>query len=98
MTNQEQYDKICEDSERLKALEEKLDRTEKQRNALMIALSYVNNTINAMDECWKYDQKYAKKFYINSIGLMKNVMKNGLLMAVDNSEDTIKLEVKEDDI
>ena len=40
MTNQEQYDKICKDSETLKSLEEKLDRTEKQRNALIIALYF----------------------------------------------------------
>lgn len=98
MTNQEQYDKICEDSERLKALEEKLDRTEKQRNALIIALNYVNNTINSMEACYKYNPKYTKRFYRKSIRMMKEVMKNGLLMAVDNSEDTIKLEVKEDDI
>ena len=65
MTNQEQYDKICKDSETLKSLEEKLDRTEKQRNALIIALNYVNNTINTMDECWKYNPKYAKRFYKN---------------------------------
>ena len=83
--------------EEIKTLQKKVDRTEKQRNALIIALNYVNNTINAMDECWKYNPKYAKRFYKNSIGLMKSVMKNGLLMAVDNSEDTIKMEVKEDD-
>ena len=83
--------------EEVKTLKEKLDRTEKQRNALIIALNYVNNTINAMDECQRYNPKYTKRFYKKSIGMMKEVMKNGLLMAVDNSEDTIKLEVKEDD-
>lgn len=97
MTNQEQYDKICEDSETLKALEEKLDRTEKQRNALIIALNYVNDTINSMEACYKYNPKYTKRFYRKSIRMIKEVMKNGLLMAVDNSKDTIKLEVKEDD-
>ena len=97
MTNQEQYDKICEDSEKLKALEEKLDRTEKQRNALIIALSYVNNTFNAMDECQRYNPKYTKRFYKKSIGMMREVINNALLMAVEKSEGTIKLEVKEDD-
>lgn len=87
MTNQEQYDKICEDSERLKALEEKLDRTEKQRNALIIALNYINNTMVAM--------KWGAKARPED---MENIVKNALLMAVANSEDTIKLEVKEDDI
>ena len=51
--------------EEIKTLQEKLDRTEKQRNALIIALNYVNNTINTMDECWKYNPKYAKRFYKN---------------------------------
>lgn len=83
--------------EAIKDLEEKLYSMEKQRNALIIALNYANNTINTMDECWKYNPKYAKRFYKNSIRMMKEVMKNALLMAVDNSEDTIKLEVKEDD-
>lgn len=83
--------------EEIKTLQEKLDRTEKQRNALIIALNYVNNTINAMDECQRYNPKYTKRFYKKSIGMMKEVMKNASLMAVNNSEDTIKLEVKEDD-
>lgn len=94
MTNQEQYDDIWKE---LKILKEKLDRTEKQRNALIIALNYTNNTINAMDDCWKYNPKYAKRFYKDSIKRMKEVMKNALLMAVAKSEGTINLEVKEDD-
>ena len=97
MTNQEQDDKICEDSERLKALEEKLDRTEKQRNALIIALNYVNDTINSMEACYKYNPKYTKRFYKKSIRMMREVMNNALIMAAEKSEDTIKLEVKEDD-
>ena len=55
MTNQEQYDMICETANKvfdmadeLKILREKLDRVEKQRNALMIALNYVNDTMVAM--------------------------------------------------
>ena len=94
MTNQEQYDMICENadkvskiSEELKALEEKLDRTEKQRNALIIALNYINNTMIAMK--WGADALPED---------MENVVKNALLMAVEKSEGSIKLEVKEDDI
>lgn len=76
MTNQEQYDDIWE----------KLYKTEKQRNALIIALNYINNTMIAM--------KWGAKARPED---MENVVKNALLMAVDNSEGTIKLEVKEDD-
>lgn len=97
MTNQEQYDKIFEDLERLKALEEKLDKTEKQRNALIIALSYANNTINAMEECQRYNPKYTKRFYKKSIKMIREVMNNALIIAVEKSEGTIKMEVKEDD-
>lgn len=93
MTNQEQYDdiwksanKVSKMSEELKALEEKLDRTEKQRNALIIALNYVNETMVSM----KWGAKARPKD-------MENIVKNALLMAVDNSEGTINLEVKEDD-
>lgn len=85
MTNQEQYDKICEDSERLKALEEKLDRTEKQRNALIIALNYVNDTMVAMK--WGANARPED---------MENVVKNALIMAAEKSEGTIKLEVRND--
>lgn len=81
MTNQEQYDKICEDSERLKALEEKLDRTEKQRNALMIALNYVNDTMVAMK--WGANARPDD---------MERIVNNALHIATDNSEGTIKLE------
>lgn len=105
MTNQEQYDDIWKSANKvplleaeIKSLVDALDRTTKQRNALIIALNYVNNTINTMDECQRYNPKYTKRFYRKSIRMMKEVMKNGLLMAVDNSKDTIKLEVKEDDI
>ena len=73
-------------SEEIKALEEKLDRTEKQRNALIIALNYVNNTMIAMK--WGANARPDD---------MENVVKNALLMAVDSSKGTIKLEVKEDD-
>lgn len=72
--------------EEVKALKEKLDRTEKQRNALIIALNYVNNTMIAMK--WGADARPED---------MENVVKNALLTAVEKSEGTIKLEVKEDD-
>ena len=94
MTNQEQYDMICESANKvfdmadeLKMLREKLDRTEKQRNALIIALNYINNTMIAMK--WGADARPED---------MENVVKNALLMAVEKSEGSIKLEVKEDDI
>lgn len=90
MTNQEQYDVIWEDAKRtskmleeVKALEEKLYKTEKQRNALIIALNYVNDTMIAM--------KWGSNAHPED---MENVVKNALLMAVDNSEGTIKLEVQ----
>lgn len=103
MTNQEQYDAICENSNKVPQLEEeikdlvfRLDRTTKQRNALMIALNYVNNTIISMEECSKYNPKYSERYYKNHIGLMREVMKNALLMAVDKSEGSIKMEVEYD--
>lgn len=83
MTNQEQYDSIWEE---LRILKEKLNRTEKQRNALIIALNYINNTMIAM--------KWGAKARPDD---MEQIVKNALLMAVNNSEGTIKLEVKEDD-
>lgn len=83
MTNQEQYDDIWKE---LKILKEKLDRTEKQRNALIIALNYVNNTMIAMK--WGANARPDD---------MENVVKNALLMAVAKSEGTINLEVKEYD-
>lgn len=78
-------------SEEIKTLEEKLDTRTKQRNALMIALNYVNNTLLAMK--WGANARPED---------MERVVKNALLMVVDKSEGTIKLsiirEVKEDDI
>ena len=78
-------------SEEIKTLEEKLDTRTKQRNALMIALNYVNNTMIAMK--WGADARPED---------MERVVKNALLMAVDKSKGTIKLtineEVEEDDI
>lgn len=107
MTNQEQYEnmvtkeeyenRIVKQSEEIKDLVYRLDKTTKQRNALIIGLNYVNNTINAIDACWKYHPEYAEGFYKKSICYMKEVMKNALLKTVDNSEGTIKMEVKEDD-
>ena len=84
--------------EEVKALKEKLDRTEKQRNALINALNYINNTIISMSACSEYNPEYTEGYYLNAIDMMERIMKEALLMAVDNSEDTIKLEVKEDDI
>ena len=71
--------------EEIKVLEEKLNRTEKQRNALIIALNYVNNTMIAMK--WGADARPED---------MENVVKNALLMAVEKSEGSIKLEVEYD--
>lgn len=93
MTNQEQYDDIWKSANKVPLLEEEikslvhaLDRTTKQRNALIIALNYVNNTMIAMK--WGADARPED---------MENIVKNALLMAVENSEGSIKLEVKEDD-
>lgn len=97
MTNQEQYDMLWKSKEYVDDLKEKLDRTEKQRNALIIALNYLNDTINAMIECQIYNPKYTKRFYRKSIRMMREVLNNALIMAAEKSEDTIKLEVKEDD-
>lgn len=83
MTNQEQYESIWEE---LEGLKEKLDRTEKQRNALIIALNYINSTMVAMK--WGANARPED---------MENVVKNALLMAADKSEGTITVEVKEDD-
>ena len=77
---------LCLRDDEVKTLKGKLDRAEKQRNALIIALNYVNNTMIAMK--WGAD---ARPEY------MENVVKNALLTAVEKSEGTIKLEVKEDD-
>lgn len=68
--------------EEIKNLEEKLDRVEKQRNALIIALNYINNTMIAMK--WGANARPED---------MENVVENVLLMAVDKSEGTIKPEV-----
>ena len=98
MTNKEQYDAICESANKVPLLEEEikslvhaLDTRTKQRNALMIALNYVNNTMIAMK--WGADARPED---------MERVVKNALLMAVDKSKGTIKLtvnrEVIEDDI
>ena len=94
MTNQKQYDDIWKSANKVPLLEEEikslvnaLDRTTKQRNALIIALNYVNNTMIAMK--WGANARPED---------MENVVKNALLMAVENSKGTINLEVKEDDI
>lgn len=93
MTNQEQYDmiheaanKVFDMADELNILREKLDRVEKQRNALMIALNYVNETMVAMK--WGAAARPED---------MKRIVKNALMMAADNSDGTIKTEVKEDD-
>jgi hypothetical protein len=93
MTNQEQYDDIWKSAKKVPLLEEEikslvnaLDRTTKQRNALIIALNYVNNTMIAMK--WGADARPED---------MERIVKNALLMAVEKSEGSIKLEVKEDD-
>ena len=93
MTNQEQYDKICDNANKVPQLEEeikdlvfRLDRTTKQRNALVIALNYVNNTLIAMK--WGADARPED---------MERVVKNALLMAVDKSERTIKLTVNREE-
>lgn len=72
--------------EAIKDLEEKLYKTKKQRNALIIALNYINNTMIAM--------KWGAKARPED---MENVVKNALMMAVDKSEGTIRLKVKEGD-
>ena len=95
MTNQEQYDKICENANKVSKMEEeikdlgfRLDRTTKQRNALMIALNYINKTMISVK--WGGDA---------SPEYMGRIVKNALLMAVDKSKGTIKLnaEVEYDD-
>lgn len=94
MTNQEQYEHICEAANKvfdmadeLKILREKLDRTEKQRNALMIALNYVKDTMIAM--------KWGANAHPDD---MERIVNNALIMATEKSKGTIKMEVKEDDI
>lgn len=49
-------------------------------------MNYINETMVAM--------KWGAKAHPKD---MENIVKNALLMAAANSEDTIKLEVKEDD-
>ena len=71
------------DNNSYKVLEEKLDRTEKQRNALFIALNYVNNTMIAM--------KWGAAARPDD---MERVVRNALLMAVDKSEGTIKMNME----
>lgn len=98
MTNQDQYDAICKSANKVPLLEEEikslvhaLDTRTKQRNALMIALNYVNNTLIAMK--WGAGARPED---------IERVVKNALLVAVDKSKGTIKLttdwEVIEDDI
>ena len=88
MTNQEQYDMICETANKvfdmadeIKILREKLDRVEKQRNALMIALNYINDTMVAMK--WGANARPDD---------MEQIVNNALHIAADNSVGNIKLE------
>lgn len=66
-------------------LEDKLDIVTKQRNALIIALNYVNNTMIAMK--WGANARPED---------MERVVTNALIMAARESGGTIILEVRED--
>lgn len=77
-------DKFRKMSEEIKDLVYRLDTTTKQRNALIIALNYVNDTMVVMK--WGGNARPED---------MENVVKNALKIAAEQSNGTIKTEVKE---